>query len=271
MTKESFYGKRIYGDVPEVAAGVVEGQFDRFYQSMGDLISNVYRESLRNTEVRLRSDGEWVENHVYKVGHMSEVLRRDGRAASMFTDITLSEGSRLQAVIPYGFVERELDGGVRSLVMSYLSDDGELREIDVSMLPGMEVVESDGLSPYEVEGELLVEINYINSGNQAREGKRSKPKKRRLRVLDIAYGVHSNYDENGKAEGSHRALGEFMDYYLIAQDTQYDPNNEEASYGIRQFPFWRIWELRGKVPQLNAQKWFADVKDTRTSVKTFIE
>ncbi|MFC1653868.1 hypothetical protein ACFL1M_03400 [Patescibacteria group bacterium] len=104
----------------------------------------------------------------------------------------------------------------------YCDVSGDEQEISLDLLPGLAIVRSDGSRPHEEKGELLVEFTYLNSGSQEME---ESP--RRMRVNGIAFGRHEGHPEN-----------ESGDFYLVGEDTQYDP--EDSGAGQRRFPFWRM-------------------------------
>lgn len=106
-------------------------------------------------------------------------------------------------------------------------------EIDVNMIPGLQVVRGDSTqNPHEVDGELLIEFTYLKVDKLE-----SKP--RRIRPTGIYFGIMGDTEASSAAGSSHRAMGESADYYLVGVDTQYDPQQDGAG-AVRHFPFWRM-------------------------------
>jgi hypothetical protein len=140
-------------------------------------------------------------------------------------DLRLRDGTVHCDVAPVGFLLT--DDGELFMVLKTSEDNVRL---PVNDIPGLRVVRGDSSRyPHEKDGEFLVEFTYF-------KGDRMEDKPRRIRPFNIRIGIMGSTDEESN---SHRALGEKVDFYIQAQDTQYHAG-EDGSGGIRNFPFWRM-------------------------------
>jgi hypothetical protein len=142
-------------------------------------------------------------------------------------DISLRDGLVKEGVVPIGIKEQE-----GSLVMVLATFEGDITE-PIDNFPGLRVVEGDSVKhPFETDGELLIEFDYLKIDQM-------EPRPRRIRPTGVKFGIWGDTEEASAEKGVHRAMGEKADYYLEGQDTQYDPG-ESGNEGLRFFPFWRI-------------------------------
>lgn len=142
-------------------------------------------------------------------------------------DILLKNGQLLKNVIPQAIWESGNE------LMLTLATDEKSIDKPLRSLMGLEVVKGDsGEHPFETDGELLVQFNYLKIDTL-------EARPRRIRPAGIKFGIYGEADREAYERGEHRAMGEDPDYYLEGTDTQYDPA-KSPNGGFRIFPFWRM-------------------------------